>query len=242
MNKPSKTSCEHLHFGIVIPAHNEQDQIGDCLTALQQARATFQSHYPHIAVDILVMLDACSDQTQARVHQANIQSISCDYRNVGRTRAKGAEVLIAQGANWIACTDADSQVDADWLLAQYDAICGSYPPDSCCDMICGVVYIRDWGTLPAYVRGEYLHHYQDQMNHRHIHGANLSFSATAYQAVNGFAALPCHEDVDLVRRFEHHDFNICWSNLVRVATSSRLVARADEGFAAFLNRLVQNSS
>ena len=241
MKTSSKPSCEHLHFGIVIPAHNEQDQIGDCLTALKRARATFQSQYPHIAVDILVVLDACSDKTPAKVHQAHIQSISCNYRNVGRTRATGTEKLIAQGANWISCTDADSQVDADWLLAQYDAICANNQPYFCCDMICGVVYIDDWGTLSAHVRADYLSHYQDHMNHRHIHGANLSFSASAYQAVNGFAAMPCHEDVDLVHRFEGRGFNICWSNQVRVATSSRLVARADEGFAHFLNRLAQNS-
>ena len=80
------------------------------------------------------------------------------------------------------------------------------------------------------------------MGHRHIHGANLSFSSAAYLAVGGFAALPCHEDVDLVKKFEKQDFAITWSNRVRVITSSRLQARAAEGFAAFLANLETSHS
>nr|WP_254423181.1 hypothetical protein [Psychrobacter sp. DAB_AL32B] len=79
------------------------------------------------------------------------------------------------------------------------------------------------------------------MGHHHIHGANLSFSSDAYVAVGGFAHIACHEDVDLVRRFEAQSYAITWSNRVRVMTSSRLQARATEGFAAFLNNLEQNN-
>jgi hypothetical protein len=84
-------------------------------------------------------------------------------------------------------------------------------------------------------------HYQDKMGHRHIHGANLSFSAESYLAVGGFAPLGCHEDVDLVKRFESTGYAITWSNRVRVITSSRLQARATEGFAAFLANLETNN-
>ena len=72
-------------------------------------------------------------------------------------------------------------------------------------------------------------------------GANLSFSSDAYLAVGGFAHIPCHEDVDLVRKFKAEDFSMIWSNRVRVTTSSRLQARASEGFAAFLNNLEQKN-
>ena len=75
------------------------------------------------------------------------------------------------------------------------------------------------------------------MEHHHIHGANLSFSSKAYLAVDGFAHLPCHEDVDLVGKFKAQGLVIIWSNRVRVMTSSRLQARATGGFAAFLNNL-----
>ena len=78
------------------------------------------------------------------------------------------------------------------------------------------------------------------MGHQHIHGANLSFSSKAYLNVGGFAPLACHEDVDLVNRFKAQGYDILWSNKVRVTTSSRLEARASEGFAAFLNNLEQS--
>lgn len=41
----------------------------------------------------------------------------------------------------------------------------------------------------------------------------------------------------LVKKFEQANLPIIWSNLVRVVTSSRLDARADEGFAHFLRGL-----
>ena len=52
------------------------------------------------------------------------------------------------------------------------------------------------------------------MEHRHIHGGNLRFSAKAYLEVGGFAALPCHEDVDLVKRFESQGYSISRSKIV----------------------------
>jgi hypothetical protein len=140
--------------------------------------------------------------------------------------------LIEQGADWIACTDADSMVEADWLMAQIKHL--KAEPAA---MICGVVSIDCWDALSESTKQQYLAHYQDCMNHRHIHGANLSFASQDYVAVGGFDELTCHEDVGLVKKFEQADLPIIWSNLVRVVTSSRLDARADEGFAHFLRGL-----
>lgn len=236
MNALAATHLPYSHIGVVIPAHNEADHIGACLAALKVAQSTLQQHYPQVTVEILVVLDSCEDATHQIVDAAQIASITCDFRRVGQTRASGIDTLIKRGATWLACSDADSQVDADWLLSQYRHLNDTHTHTQP-DMICGVVYIADWGELTPQVQHDYLAHYRDEMQHHHIHGANLSFSADAYQAVGGFSALPCHEDVDLVRRFEAQGFNLCWSNQVRVVTSSRLVARADEGFAHFLKNL-----
>lgn len=218
-------------IGVVIPAHNEQDHIGACLHAIQRAITTLQQEHD-VDVGVVVVLDDCSDLTAERVAQTGIATLSCQVRNVGQARALGITQVMNWGAEWLACTDADSCVDADWLLAQY-----RHWQQEQLAMICGVVYVADWGTLSADVQRDYLAHYRDQMGHRHIHGANLAFSAQAYQQVGGFSALPCHEDVDLVKRFVAAQLPICWSNQVRVATSSRLEARAPEGFAHFLTQL-----
>ena len=161
--------------------------------------------------------------------------LCCDYQCVGQVRDLGIRHAIASGATWLACTDADSVVTPDWLIQQIAHI-----KDQPTDMICGVVSVDSWAHLTPQTRKDYIAHYQDKMGHRHIHGANLSFSAESYLAVGGFAPLPCHEDVDLVKRFESKGYAITWSNRVRVITSSRLQARATEGFAAFLANLETN--
>lgn len=218
-----------MKIAIVIPAHNEAMTIANCLASVQTAIAQLPST---IAAYPLVVLDSCTDETLTIVKTAGVDYISCDYRCVGRVRDLGIRHAITHGATWIACTDADSVVTTDWLVQQITHI-----TDQPTDMICGVVSVDSWESLTPQTRADYMAHYQDMMGHRHIHGANLSFSSEAYLAVGGFAPLRCHEDVDLVKKFESQGYAITWSNRVRVITSSRLQARATEGFAAFLANL-----
>lgn len=216
------------HIAVVIPAHNEADNIAACLSAVNTAIEALHQVYA-IPVQVWVVLDSCDDDTQAIVQAMSIDYLCCALRCVGAVRDLGLRHAIQQGANWLACTDADSQVAPDWLIAQV-----RHQPT---EMICGVVSINDWAHLTPATKAQYLAHYQDTMGHQHIHGANLSFSAQAYVAVGGFDAIACHEDVGLVKKFQAQHRDITWSNQVRVTTSSRLEARADEGFAYFLNNL-----
>ena len=221
------------NIAIVIPAHNEALTISKCLASVQTAIEQLPST---ITATVLVVLDSCSDDTLTLVKHAGVDYLCCDYRCVGQVRDLGIRHAIASGATWLACTDADSLVTADWLTQQIAHI--NHQPTA---MICGVVSVDDWAHLTPQTRKDYIAHYQDKMGHRHIHGANLSFSAESYLAVGGFAPLGCHEDVDLVKRFESTGYAITWSNRVRVITSSRLQARATEGFAAFLANLETNN-
>ena len=249
---------DDIKIGIVIPAHNEAMTITKCLASVQTAIEQLPST---ITATMLVVLDSCSDDTLAlvksfkfkcvrvesvqfksaqakntKIENTDVNYLCCDYQCVGQVRDLGIRHAIASGATWLACTDADSVVTPDWLIQQIAHI-KAQPTD----MICGVVSVDSWAHLTPQTRKDYMAHYQDKMGHRHIHGANLSFSAEAYLAVGGFAPLPCHEDVDLVKRFESTGYAITWSNRVRVITSSRLQARATEGFAAFLANLETNN-
>lgn len=220
---------DDIKIAIVIPAHNEALTITKCLASVKTAIERLPST---IAAYPLVVLDSCTDDTSALVKTAGVDYISCDYRSVGRARDLGIRHAIMSGTTWLACTDADSVVTADWLVQQV-----THMMQQPTDMICGVVSVDSWAHLTPQTREDYIAHYQDMMGHRHIHGANLSFSAEAYLTVGGFASLPCHEDVDLVKKFEARGLAITWSNRVRVITSSRLQARTTEGFAAFLANL-----
>lgn len=220
-----------MKIGIVVPAHNEAMTIAKCLasvwTAIEQLPSTIEV-YP------LVVLDSCTDDTQILVKAAGVDYLCCDYHCVGQVRDIGIRHAIANGATWLTCTDADSVVAVDWLVQQIEHI-----NHQSIDVICGVVDVDSWAHLTAQTREDYIAHYQDKMGHHHIHGANLSFSSDAYLAVGGFAHIPCHEDVDLIGKFKAQSYAITWSNRVRVITSSRLQARATEGFAAFLTNLEQ---
>lgn len=214
-----------MKIGIVIPAHNEEQYLSACLQAVQKAIEQIKHHQ----VEVLVVLDQCNDQSLDIVQNNQIRWITCSYQCVGQARDLGIRHLIAQGATWIACTDADSCVDLDWLYAQIQ-----HQPT---DVICGVVQLDDFSHLSPNTQKKYLTHYKDRMNHQHIHGANLSFSAQVYLHVGGFEAISCHEDIGLVHKFIQYGYQITWTNRVRVSTSSRLDARAPEGLSYFLSRL-----
>lgn len=226
-------TTQDLTIGVVIPAHNEAMSITNCLMSVQ---AAIEQLPPDISAHPLVVLDSCTDETPALVKAAGVDFICCEYQCVGQARDLGVRQAMANGATWLACTDADSVVTTDWLVQQI-----THMRQRATDMICGVVSVDSWAHLTPQTQKDYLAHYQDRMGHRHIHGANLSFSSASYLAVGGFAPLPCHEDVDLVNKFETQGHAITWSNDVRVITSSRLQARASEGFAAFLNTLEKNN-
>lgn len=219
-------------IGILIPVHNEEELLDGCLSSIALA-----ARHPALRgepVQVLVVLDSCTDRSAAIARLHKVQTAEVTARNVGQARAIGAARLLEQGARWIACTDGDSRVADDWLAEQLalDA-----------DAVCGTVTIDHWHeSFSEQSQIRYQQHYQQRDDHRHVHGANLGFSATAYRRAGGFAPLACHEDVHLVRRFEREGMFIAWSCRPRVSTSARLDARAVGGFADFLRALEAEAS
>ena len=215
-------------IGILIPVHNEEALLAECLDAALVAASHPDLHGE--AVQILVVLDSCSDASAVIASAYPVQCLDVQARNVGQARGVGARHLLNAGARWIACTDADSRVSPDWLVAQLaleaDAVCGTVTVDT---------WSEDFDTS-AQIR--YHQGYAARDGHRHIHGANLGVSAGAYIRAGGFEPLACHEDVQLVRDLERCGASIAWSHRPQVVTSARLQARAQGGFGDFLRSLV----
>lgn len=219
-------------IAVVIPAHNEARRLGRCLKSVRAAAD--QAELAGYRVEILVVLDRCSDGSEAVARRHQVQTLEVHAGNVGMARSAGAAQMIEQGASWLACTDADSQVPPHWLLSQL--ACGA-------DVVCGTVHVERWQPWQnAALRRLYLSHYQAREGHRHIHGANLGVSAQAYLRIGGFQPLPAHEDVQLVRDLEAHGAQISWTARHSVATSSRRDSRAREGFGDFLAGLEASPS
>lgn len=226
-------------IGIVVPAHDEEELLGDCLASLLCAGSD-----PALAgetIAIVVVLDACSDRTkfivQCHAEQACrrnciVEYLEIDAHNVGIARDVGARHLLHANARWLAFTDADTCVAPTWLSAQLSLNV---------DVVCGPVTL-DHGALPvdiaSILRGHFNHVYNDQDGHRHIHGANFGVSSKLYTLAGGFPALTCHEDVAFVTALQKVGARFAWSSIPRVITSARLAGRVRGGFGDTLAGIV----
>src|SRR5271165_4201025 len=150
-------------IGVVIPVHNEEALLGDCLQSVRQAAA--DPLLDAEPVEVVVVLDACTDRSAALAIQHKAQILSLNARCVGAARALGATWALDFGARWIASTDADTIVPPNWLSAQLEL-------DA--DAACGEVRVDDWSGHPHGVRERFLHSYRAEEHH--IHGANLGVS------------------------------------------------------------------
>jgi glycosyltransferase involved in cell wall biosynthesis len=222
-------------IGIVIPAHDEECLLESCLRAAMTA-----ARHPALLGEparVLVVLDACTDGSAAIAQRTGVESLAVNACNVGVARAAGASWMLAQGARWLAFSDADSRVAPDWLAAQLALGV---------DAVCGPVRVDDWSRHPARALDAWRARYRDADGHRHVHGANLGVSAHAYRCAGGFAPLACGEDVALVEMLGATGAVIAWSAAPRVVTSARLDARVRGGFgdtlAAWAQGEMQNEA
>lgn len=213
-------------IGVIIPVHNEEALLADCLRAVTQAATHSLLHGE--PVRIVVVLDSCTDGSAEIAAQFDTDVVTIEQRNVGYARHAGAAWLLKQGARWLANTDADSLVPGDWLVSQIHA--GT-------DVVCGTVSVAAWDGHPECVRLRYQRLYQQCEDHRHIHGANLGICAKAYQRAGGFSPLVAHEDVTLVRALESIGARFTWTARNSVHTSARKLGRAPHGFSEYLNNL-----
>lgn len=225
---------------VVIPAHDEAGKLPRCLKAVVTAAACAP-----VPVLTVVVLDSCTDESASLAGRfgADVHFVEVDAKNVGASRAAGfAYARTACGGAssdesriWYATTDADSQVDADWLVRQLDA-------DA--EMVLGVVRVTNWRQFSASSVRRYLADYRAKLRrrgggHDHVHGANMGFRADAYWNAGGFATLASDEDVDLVRRFERAGHRIHRDAELSVVTSARREGRAPRGFASHLKSVSQ---
>jgi Glycosyl transferase family 2 len=219
--------------GVVVPAHNEQDLLPACLIAVR--RAARQAGVP---VHLVVVADACTDRTAgvARAHGAAV--VAAGARCVGAARHAGAqEVLrrtrhLAPAAVWIATTDADTLVPRWWLRRQLRYAARGWKG------VVGTVAVADWAGHPARVQRLFDQRYRAwQVHHPHVHGANLGFTADAYQAAGGFRPLPTAEDHALVDDLLAAGAPLLRTARLPVVTSARQHARAPRGFAWLLGTL-----
>jgi glycosyltransferase involved in cell wall biosynthesis len=216
-------------IGVVIPVYNEATLLGDCLDAVE--RAAQDTRLDGEPVEVVVVLDACTDRSAAVAVRHRAQIVSLDAHCVGAARALGASFALDSGARWVAFTDADTIVPPDWLSTQLTA-----QREAAADAVSGQVWIGDWSGHPPGVRERFLERYC-VADGRHIHGANLGLSAAAYRTAGGFLPLQYGEDSALVSSLLHHGGKVGWNASPRVTTSARWESAIEGGLASLLREL-----
>ena len=221
--------------GVVVPARDEEDLLPGCLRALDVARREAGRRHG-VEVDVAVVLDACRDRSADVVAGApGVLAVPGPGLGVGPARAAGAAALLrrhrhrAAEVGWLATTDADSRVPADWLVRQVSLA------DAGADVVLGSVVVDDGGGLPESARRQWQATYVARDGHGHVHGANAGLRLDTYLAVGGFADLDRDEDVALAAATAHR--RVVRTASIPVVTSARLRSRAPGGFAEHLARL-----
>ncbi|WP_082587265.1 glycosyltransferase [Nocardioides sp. Soil774] len=222
---------------VVVPARDEEQLVGACLDAVAHAARALRAAHPEVRTHVVVVLDVCGDDTAAVVdRRPGVQVVTSTAGNVGEARALGVEAASAWasaaggGRVWIASTDADSEVPAHWLLAQWRLAAQGH------HLVVGTVTPRS-SDLPPHVLAAWHARHSSADGHEHVHGANLGFSLEAYCSVGGFAPLPAHEDVELVESMRRAGLSHVATGAIDVTTSGRRVGRTPVGFAAYLDEL-----
>lgn len=216
---------------VVVPAHDEEQHVRRCLESVAAAAAAARARHPALAVRTTLVLDACTDGTAAIAASLGVDTVAVAARSVGAARRAGVEHARRRTAGrdaarvWVATTDADSVVPASWLLdharlaERHDAVVGRVRPDPA-------------ELTPAALREWERRH---PPGGRYVHGANLGFRLSAYDAVGGFEPVREHEDVRLVAALAAAGFTLAHDT--EVLTSARLVGRTVGGFAGYLATL-----
>lgn len=219
--------------GIVVPAHDEQALLPACLASLRVAAS--HPELRDVQVHVVPVLDACSDESGSVAPGA----IEVMARNVGVARAAGfAEVLRREAGRpaeqvWLATTDADSVVPADWLVEQVRLAARGV------EVVAGTVTVQDWSEQPTAVQHEFARTYGvPGEGHLHVHGANLGMSAAAYLEAGGVPPLALAEDQALVDVLRARARRLVATGRIPVLTSARRESRTAGGFADHLRSLV----
>jgi glycosyltransferase involved in cell wall biosynthesis len=228
------------HLAVIVPAADEEDRIAECLNSINDARQRLlESELAVERVEVVVVLDRCTDRTPVIVSDFSdadhVHVIASDARRVGAARRRGAlramRGRLAPERVWLANTDADSTVPADWLTGMVTAANDGF------EVVLGTVVPGPELSPP--LREAWSAPHQLTEDHPHIHGANLGIRGDTYLELGGWdEELSYNEDVDLASRaVAAPHIRILRTAAIPVTTSARVIGRTPNGFSSYIRHL-----
>lgn len=182
-------------FSVIIPARNEENNIGNCIQSILQQK------YPSSLFEIIIIDDHSTDNTSKVVQQfqqqySNIRLIKLadelDGKALNSYKKKAIEKAIGySNGDWIITTDADCIVKENWL-ASFAALIQEQQPVF---IAAPVVFTNDGTVLSTF---QYIDFISLQGItaasvsagfHSMCNGANLAYKKDAFYEVNGFRGI-----------------------------------------------------
>lgn len=243
----------NLRVSVVVPAHDEEELVEDCLRALAVQEGVSSEEY-----EVLLVLDNCKDDTDRVARSVatayphlRLHFLEGPGRGSGPARRTGMEAAcerllrVGRPHGLIASTDADTVVAPDWLEAQLDAASRGAVA------IGGRIELSDdglpehivrWHSERGRLRQRELLRWPGRAEHWQFSGASLALTAAVYRDVGGLEPRSSLEDEHLERVLRQRDIPIERLLSVRVTTSARLVGRASRGLAHDLALVAERGS
>ena len=245
---------------VAIPVQNEAERISTCLNAIA-AQCRLGGGPLDEQVGILCFVNNSTDpsfdiavgarhgsRVSARVYDAKMSPSSSHAGGARRVALDLAARWMREGRHddgLLLTTDADSTPAPDWIAAAQAAI------ERGADCVAGPIdlYAEDEAVLPAHVqeRGQLEAQYEALLTelfarldprshdpwptHAAEAGANLAITLRAFESIGGCPNRACGEDRALVARVDRLGLRVRHEPTMRVATSGRLVGRAEGGVA-----------
>jgi poly-beta-1,6-N-acetyl-D-glucosamine synthase len=177
----------NTRFSIIIPARNEENNIGNLLDALKN------QEYPNEKFEIIVVDDHSTDGTASIVKKyEGVRLISLVYEDLNSYKKKAIETGIAAARfEWILTTDADCIPGPDWL-ATFDAFRKDYDPAF---IVAPVVMENDLSALQLFQSEDFMILQAitgAAVSGRLLtmcNGANLLYSKNLFTEVGGFGGI-----------------------------------------------------
>jgi len=178
-----------LRVSVIIPARNEVKRIGPCLDALMN------QNYPGELTEIIVVNDFSTDETATLVQQHPLKSTVLNLADhvkdgLNSYKKKAIETGILQSSGeLIICTDADCTMGPNWIRR----IVETYQRNKFQFIAAPVKIIpgRSWLAVFQTLDFISLQGITGAAVFRNLYpmcnGANLAYSKTAFEAVNGFS-------------------------------------------------------
>ncbi|MBK7098946.1 MAG: glycosyltransferase [Sphingobacteriales bacterium] len=185
---------KEIKFSVIIPARNEDKNIGLLLNSLQNQT------YPKELFEIIVVDDHSTDNTAQIVKTfSDIKCISLKDDQINSYKKKAIETGIAAAQNeWIVCTDADCVTPINWLII-YSSFINKYHPsfiaapvklvssleaDHSKLNILQIFQSLDFITLQGITGASVF-----KKAHNMCNGANLAYRKEAFYEVGGFKGI-----------------------------------------------------